>query len=805
MATDSITKNAVAVPVYDYVLLPGVDQVLRLQEPSNELATYFALGNKTAVVVPTRHNIAQGKADDAEYAKVGILMESGGVEKNENGTFLKARLIEKVDILSLSFNNNMVYVEYADHPSDTDLRPEEQTQILDYMKDQIRGFAKNFRGTEQYMSMLDNIHDLNSMMSYLGNYSDISNEEKLELLQTDSLRERSLHFIDLMMKQKEKIELNMELNERISEKSNQYYREQVLREQLRAIQEELGETGGFAEIGDMGHVGGKKDDYEKRIKEAGMPKDIEEAALEEVEKLKMQAQGSGEESVIRNYLDFMLKLPWKRSENKEVDINEAERILNEDHYGLDKVKERILQHLAVMKLKKDHSKGSILLLVGPPGTGKTSLGRSIAKALDREYIRLSLGGIRDESEIRGHRRTYVGAMPGRILRSIQQAGTTNPVMILDEVDKIQEGGFSGDPASALLEVLDPEQNNTFTDHYLDLPYDLSDVFFIATANSLDTIPGPLLDRMEVIQISSYTDEEKFHIGKDHLLGEVLEDVGLEKDQLILEDDALRKIIADYTREGGVRGLKKQISTVARVVTQKIVAGKAELPVTVHAEDLEDMLGRKIAMHDKAQADNPAGVVTGLAWTPVGGEILFIETADMPGSGQTIITGQLGDVMKESARIALSLLQSRLPLNTTGLKERDIHIHVPAGSTPKDGPSAGVTLFTALASLFTGKKVDPHLAMTGEVSLRGAVMPIGGLKEKLIAADRAGITKVLIPRDNVEDLKDVPEEVRSRLNIVPVDTVEDVLKEALDISLPKPEHMFFLNQDGTAKNSQTTVS
>ncbi|MBQ9066995.1 MAG: endopeptidase La, partial [Clostridia bacterium] len=357
------------------------------------------------------------------------------------------------------------------------------------------------------------------------------------------------------------------------------------------------------------------------------------------------------------------------------------------------------------------------------------------------------------------------------------------------VDKVQEGGFSGDPASALLEVLDPEQNSTFTDHYLDLPYDLSDVFFLATANSLDTIPGPLLDRMEVIQISSYTAEEKFHIGKEHLLAEVLEDTGLTADQLVLEDEALRKIISDYTQEGGVRGLKKQLGTIARVVTQRIVSdGAQEAPFVVTADDLEEMLGRKVAFHDRALTDNPAGVVTGLAWTPVGGEILFIETTDMPGNGEIILTGQLGDVMKESARIAMSLLKSRLPMNAAQYKERDVHIHVPAGSTPKDGPSAGVTLFTALASLFTGKRVDPHLAMTGEISLRGAVLPIGGLKEKLIAADRAGITKVLIPEENRADLKDVPEEVRERLTIVPVETIEDVLHEALDIELPRAEHM-----------------
>ena len=362
-------------------------------------------------------------------------------------------------------------------------------------------------------------------------------------------------------------------------------------------------------------------------------------------------------------------------------------------------------------------------------------------------------------------------------------------MVLDEVDKLMTGGYSGDPASALLEVLDPEQNNSFTDHYLDLPYDLSDVFFIATANSVESIPGPLLDRMEVIQISSYTNDEKFHIGKDHLVPAVLEEHGLTADQLVVDDDVLQKIISDYTLEAGVRGLKKQLAGLARVTSEKIVSNKVELPYKVKTEQLEELLGRQVSRHDKAQQDNPPGVVTGLAWTPVGGEILFIEATDMPGSGEVTLTGKLGDVMKESARISLSLLKSRLPLNSVNFKERDLHIHVPSGAVPKDGPSAGIALFTSLASLVTGIKVDPRIAMTGEITLRGAVLPIGGLKEKLLGAQRAGIGKVLIPKDNVVDLKDVPEEVKAQLTVIPVETVEDVLKETLGISLPRIEHVF----------------
>ncbi|HBF38979.1 MAG TPA: endopeptidase La, partial [Firmicutes bacterium] len=647
-----------------------------------------------------------------------------------------------------------------------------------------RELSEKYRGSEHFMKVLEELKDLNSLMMYLSHFMPISNSEKYDLLETQSLKERSLKFIDYLIKLKETVEIQLEMAERFSEKANKNYRETVLREQLKAIQEELNEGNG---------EGSKKDnDYLSKIEEAGMPPDVKKTALEELDKLEAQGPNSPEYNVIRNYLDLLVQLPWKKSEGKPINLEEARRILDEQHYGLDKVKDRIIQHLAVMQLKKD-KKGSILLLVGPPGTGKTSLGKSIAEALDRKYIRLSLGGIRDEAEIRGHRRTYIGAMPGRIIQSIKKAGENNPVMVLDEVDKLMVGGYSGDPASALLEVLDPEQNNSFTDHYLDLPYDLSDVFFIATANSLESIPGPLLDRMEVIQISSYTINEKFHIGKNHLMPAILEEHGLTAEQFVIEDDVLEKIISDYTLEAGVRGLKKQLAALARIASEKIVSNKIELPYKVKGDQLEELLGRQVSRHDRAELDNPPGVVTGLAWTPVGGEILFIEATDMSGSGEVTLTGQLGDVMKESARISLSLLKSRLPMNSINFKERDLHIHVPSGGVPKDGPSAGITLFTALASLVTGIKVDSKIAMTGEITLRGAVLPIGGLKEKLLGAQRAGITKVLIPKENEIDLKDVPEEVRKQLTIIPVETIEDVLKETLGIALPRIEHVLNLNQ------------
>jgi ATP-dependent Lon protease len=511
---------------------------------------------------------------------------------------------------------------------------------------------------------------------------------------------------------------------------------------------------------------------------------VRKKAFAELKKLETGGSQNHESSVIRNYLDLLLDLPWVTEEKKSIDIAEARRVLESNHNGLEKVKERIVQHLAVMKLKSE-KQGSILLFTGPPGTGKTSLGKSIAEALGRKYVRVSLGGVRDEAEIRGHRRTYVGALPGRIIQGIQKAGTKNPVFILDEIDKLSLS-YSGDPASALLEVLDPEQNNTFSDHYLEVPYDLSDVLFIATANSLATIPAPLLDRMELIEISGYTKNEKFAIAKDHLIPAILTEHGLDADKFRVDDEALKVIIEKYTREAGVRWLKKQLAKAARHVSEKIVSGTPELPFIVTTDKLDLILGKELIRQEVARKEPVPGVVTGLAWTPVGGEILFIEGTFMPGTGKLTLTGQLGDVMKESATISLSLIRSRLANTENGFNfmTSDIHVHVPSGATPKDGPSAGVTLFVALASLITGKTVDPNLAMTGEITLSGAVLPVGGIKEKILAAHRAGIKKVILPHENVRDLQDVPEDVRGELAFVPVETVEEVLKEALGIELPR---------------------
>ncbi|HEY8889082.1 MAG TPA: endopeptidase La [Clostridium sp.] len=782
MSLDKKNKEGMVIPVADIVLLSGMTYTLNLNKISQEELQNLAKEDQISIALPLKQNFNQSQLKQEDFHRVGVTFHVNAIEKTEKGYQIKIKVLDRVEIKELTIYNDFIRTEFEVAPDLIDLTQASQEEMIEYVKKITREVSEKFSGSDQFIKMIEEQKDLNKLMAHLAQFMPLTNQEKYELIETQSLKERSLKFMDYLLKQKEALKLQLEMAEKFTVKANKNYRESVLRDQLKAIQNELNE--GKSE-------GSKKEkNYIDKIEEAQMPVEIKDAALDELQKLERQSESSAEYNVLRNYLDLLVNLPWRKSEPKVINLGEARRLLDQQHYGLEKVKDRIIQHLAVMQLKKD-KKGSILLLVGPPGTGKTSLGKSIAEALGREYIRLSLGGIRDEAEIRGHRRTYIGAMPGRIIQSIKKAGVINPVMVLDEVDKLMTG-YNGDPASALLEVLDPEQNNSFTDHYLDLPYDLSEVFFVATANSLDNIPRPLLDRMEIIPISSYTMNEKFHIGKNHLIPEILEEHGLNTNQLVIEDEALENIISEYTREAGVRGLKKQLATLARITSEKIVSNKVELPFVVSVSDLDDLLGRKVSSHDKAQTDNPPGVVTGLAWTSVGGEILFIEATDMIGSGQLTLTGQLGDVMRESAKISLSLLKSRLPMNSINFKERDLHIHVPSGSVPKDGPSAGITLFTALASLVTGIKVDPKLAMTGEITLRGAVLPIGGLKEKLIGAQRAGITKILIPKENLIDIKDVPEEIKSLLTIKTVETVEDVLREALGISLPRVEHVFTPN-------------
>lgn len=760
----------------DTILLHETNINLKVDKKiGRRLYNRAARDNFYGIVAGVREVNEDGLYIDDDFYNVGTLIKVNKAKEMRDFYHINVDILERVEIEKFIPDGRDYRAKYHLIPDIVDIDEENQKEILKQIRFLISEISENFKGSKTYVEHVNKLNDLTKVIGYIFPHIMLSLQEKQAFLEIRSLKEKSLKFLDILIDQKESLKFQMEIAAKLNEDMNKKHRENMLKEQLRAIQEELNDVEG----------GSTKKDYRQLIEEACMPENVKEVALEEVSKLERQGPHSSEENVIRNYLDLLVSLPWGKSETKDIDIESARKLLDEEHYGLDKVKDRIIQHLTVMKLKQNEQ-GSILLLVGPPGTGKTSLGRSIAEALERKYVRISLGGVKDESEIRGHRRTYLGALPGRIIQGMKRAGEKNPVFILDEVDKLM-ASYSGDPASALLEVLDPEQNNSFSDHYLEVPYDLSDVFFIATANNIRGIPGPLRDRMEIIEIGSYTGNEKFYIAKKHLIGLVLEDHGLNNSQLQIDDGALKTIIEKYTREAGVRGLKRQLSAVARVASEKIVLGKVELPYVVKEDMLYDILGHEIAQVHQAGKNNPPGVVTGLAWTPVGGDILFIEGAFMPGTGKLTLTGQLGDVMKESAKISQSLIRSRLAFNlkTIEFDKKDLHIHVPSGAIPKDGPSAGVALLTTIASLVTGQEVDPKLAMTGEISLRGAVLPVGGIKEKVLAAHRAGIKRVILPEGNKKDIDDIPEDVQRDLEFILVETVEDVLKETIGIELPGP--------------------
>ncbi|MBQ5523377.1 MAG: endopeptidase La [Oscillospiraceae bacterium] len=647
----------------------------------------------------------------------------------------------------------------------------EQEKLAALIKE-MRSYAAGLQWAETAEYFINQVDSIGMAACIMSPIIQISNEERYAILAEDSKARRTELIEKTLYEFMEVDRITKEANSSQQQEYQQRYKEAAIKRQMEHLQKELDDM----------HPENVTDvqKFAQRIADSGMNETARKEAEKVLNRLKQEGKESVEAGMLYDYLDFVTTLSWKKEEAQRIDLDEARRILDEDHYGLRKVKDRIIQQIAVMNLKKQQS-GSILLFAGAPGTGKTSIGKSIARALGRKYVRVSLGGVHDESDIRGHRRTYIGSMPGRIMDGIHKSGVSNPVMVLDEVDKLS-ASYNGSPASALLEVLDPEQNNTFTDHYMNVPYDLSDVLFICTANSLDTIPQPLLDRMEVIQFTGYTPLEKLRIAKEHLVPKSMEAMGIDKDQMRFEDNALEALISDYTMEAGVRGLRKRIDTLCRILAVKVASQPDEF-VVVTPELVQDEMEDRPIHHEEILPEPTPGVVTGLAWTPVGGEILYIETKLIPGKGELIITGQLGDVMKESARIAISLVKDLFPKEAERLQDHDLHIHVPAGAVPKDGPSAGVTLTTALASLLTGKIVDPHIAMTGEVALRGAVTPIGGLPEKLMAAQRAGVTRVFIPQENLHDLKDVAQEVKDKIEINPVSKVTELLN-AVGILEPK---------------------
>ena len=599
-------------------------------------------------------------------------------------------------------------------------------------------------------------------------------EQKQSILETFSIAQRLEALLSQLETEIDILQVEKRIRGRVKRQMEKSQREYYLNEQVKAIQKELGE----------GEDGADMEELEKRIKAARMPKEALKKAEAELKKLKLMSPMSAEATVIRNYIDVLVGLPWKKKTKINNDLANAEKVLDEDHYGLEKVKERIVEYLAVQQ-RVDKLKAPILCLVGPPGVGKTSLGQSVAKATNRKFVRMALGGVRDEAEIRGHRKTYIGSMPGKVLNSITKVGVRNPLFLLDEIDKMGQD-FRGDPASALLEVLDPEQNSTFVDHYVEVEYDLSDVMFVATANSLN-IPHALLDRMEVIRLSGYTEDEKVNITQKYLLPKQLKNNGVKDEELSVSEAAIRDVIRFYTREAGVRGLEREMSKICRKVVRQMVLGKNEKKVLVTPKNLDKFLGVRRFNFGMAEKENQVGQVTGLAWTEVGGELLTIETVSMPGKGNVIRTGSLGDVMKESVEAARSVVRARanrLGIRNDAFEKRDIHVHVPEGATPKDGPSAGIAMTTALVSTLTNMPVRSDVAMTGEITLRGEVLGIGGLKEKLLAAHRGGIKTVLIPEENVKDLAEIPANVKNSLEIIPVKWIDQVLQHALE-SLPEP--------------------
>ena len=799
-------------PLYNVLVLPDSNIYFQTQAFRAIAGNNVYQGDSVTILV-MKEQQSRDQITEKSFYPIGV---EGKIEEISGEGYVIIKTENRVDVKEIAINDqHEIFVDTAKRDSIKDMDVNEARQRLLKVKADLKELVSRFRWGSIMESHIDQYTSIEEAAAVLSSWISITNEERYAVLEMDSEKERFEALEKIIYEYAEVAKVTTDAQFAQQEDYQKLYKENALKKQIDYLQKELDEMHP-EQVTEV-----RK--FELKIQESEMNDEARREAGKVLNRLKNDGDNSAESGMLYDYLDFVTGLSWKKEEPEQIDLDEAQKILDEDHFGMKKVKERIIQQIAVMNLRRKQS-GSILVFVGAPGTGKTSIGKSIAKALHRKYVRVSLGGVKDEADIRGHRRTYIGAMPGRIMDGISKAGVSNPVMVLDEIDKLSSS-YNGDPASALLEVLDPEQNNTFTDHYMNVPYDLSDVLFICTANTLDTIPGPLLNRMEVIQFQGYTPTEKFQIAEKHLLPKALNAVGLEKGDIKVTDEAMETIISDYTREGGVRGLKKRLDTLCRIAAVKFVrengvpedtekeheknesdagtvstgageektwhdpagtgaadsntdkseCSETEPKIVVTKDELREYLDMHALTHNKVKDEARPGVVTGLAWTQVGGEILYIESLFTKGEGKTVVTGQLGDVMKESVQIALSLVKSKFPELASKFKENDLHIHVPDGSTPKDGPSAGITMTTALSSLVTGRPVSPHIAMTGEISLEGTVNAIGGLPEKLMAAERAGVTKVFIPKDNVEDLRDVASEVKDKLEIIPVEYVEEVLK------------------------------
>ncbi|MBB3772639.1 ATP-dependent Lon protease [Angulomicrobium tetraedrale] len=761
----------IILPVRNFVLFPGVVMPVAVQRPASLAAVQQAIREGRPVGILMQRDPQQEEPASGDLHRMGVVANILRYVTAQDGThhlvcqgeqrfrveefvkerpFVTARVtrVEEVEESTSEIEARFVHLQG------------QATEALELLPQVPGELVAAVRGAESPGALTD----------LVAAYIDISSDEKQELLETVDIVARMNKVSRLLAHRIEVLRLSQEIGRQTRASLDERQREVLLREQMAAIQKQLGEDGGNSqEIAEL----------ETQVAEAGMPDDVEQMARKELGRLRRMSDAGPEYGMIRTYLDWLIALPWKLPEEAPIDIGEARRVLDEDHFGLPKIKQRIIEYLAVRKLAPN-GKAPILCFAGPPGVGKTSLGQSIARALGRKFIRVSLGGVHDEAEIRGHRRTYIGALPGNIIQGIRKAGTRDCVMMLDEIDKMGSG-IQGDPSAAMLEVLDPEQNGTFRDNYLGVPFDLSRVVFIATANMLDTIPGPLRDRMEIITLSGYTDSEKLQIAKRYLVRRQLAANGVSPEQVTVADDALQTIIRAYTREAGVRNLEREVGRAVRHVAVGIAEGSVT-HADITAEGVPDLLGPPIFEDEVALRVSVPGVATGLAWTPVGGDILFIEATKVPGRGGLILTGQLGDVMKESAQAAMSLVKSRAAefgIDPAVFATNDVHVHVPAGATPKDGPSAGVAMFTALVSLLSGRTVRKDTAMTGEISLRGLVLPVGGIKEKVVAAARAGLTRVMLPARNRRDYEDIPQDARERLDFVWLERVDDAIANALE--------------------------
>ncbi len=783
---EQIPSNLPVLPIRNVVLFPTVSMPLVVGRQRSLHALQAAEKSNGLIVIVTQRVVTLSDPTTEDLYLVGTLCKTeenpSKSDEKENRQIVVTGLA-RYRVAEYYFNSDLdCLFAKGEIVADTQLmEPSRRQALLNNLKDIAQEILQLLPGaTEPLVRIIERVDDAGYLTNICASYLNLSIPQKQELLETIELDKRMELLLQHMQREREVLGLQQEIRDKMSERLNKAQREALLREQLRTIRSELGDEA----------VEETAEDIEEKLMRADMPEEPKKQSNEELKRLRSLPPTSPEYHVVRTYLEWLAAMPWKKTTQDNLDITRARAILDEDHYGLENVKRRILQFLAVARLKND-LRGPILCLVGPPGVGKTSLGQSIARTLGRKFIRTTLGGVRDEAEIRGHRRTYVGAMPGRIIQSIKRAETRNPLMMLDEIDKLSSD-FHGDPSSAMLEVLDPEQNKSFVDHYLDVPFDLSDVFFVATANIVDTIPPPLRDRMEMIEVNGYTTTEKLQIAKHYLLPRELKAHGFQSDQITIPDETLLEITGHYTREAGVRELQRKIAALLRAMAQEMVEHHLKSPITIASDRIKTLLGPERFFPEVAERRMKPGVATGLAWTAQGGDILFIEATLMSGKSNLILTGQLGDVMKESAQIALSLARTSngfsLMNKDFDFASHDIHIHVPAGSIPKDGPSAGVAILVALISLLRKKSVDSTLGLSGEITLRGAILPVGGIKEKILAAHRAGLKTVVLPKRNEQDLVEVPEDVRKQLSFIFAETVEEVLHFAFKSENSAPRRL-----------------